>query len=226
MHRFYINQTISGKTFTCENEEIIHQLKDVLRFHAGENIILFDNKQKEFQAQIETINKKQITFQIMKEFKNISEAKNKIHLYQSLVKRDNFELILQKGTEIGADSFTPVLAQRSEKKSIKIERCEKILKEATEQSGRVIIPKLNKIMDLKQALASAPKPIIAFDFSGKPFSKNTITEKASIFIGPEGGWTPEELAMFKNSQATIYTLGPRVLRAETAAIAALTLALL
>ena len=122
--------------------------------------------------------------------------------------------------------IVPVIAERSEKKNLNIERLEKIVIEASEQSGRGNIPSIGSVTSLHDSVIEILKrkqPAIVFDPSGIKFSQKDFEgfSDVSVFIGPEGGWSTAELEFFKQSNIPILSLGPQILRTETAVIAAL-----
>ena len=126
-----------------------------------------------------------------------------------------------------ASHFHPIISERSEKKSVNFERAGKIIKEASEQSGRGSLPRIEQLANLEDALNN-DFVSIAFHPTSDKFNKDDFgKEKAfGIFIGPEGGWSDRELKMFKEKEIKILSLGPQILRAETAAIAISSLLLL
>ncbi len=246
LHRFYINQKLEkGKELRIENQELVHQWLKVFRMQIGEAVILFDGSGKEFEAHFERLSKNEAVLFIDKENKNANKLKIELHIFQSIIKKDNFELIVQKCTELGVSAIHPVLSERSdqahsgwarqEKKNLNIERLRKIAIEASEQSGRVDVPEVFEPIDLERALESfkglsaQAGEVFALDFGAEIFSK--AFEKISarpfaIFIGPEGGWTEAEQKLFKKNKVSSISLGSQILRAETAAIAASALILL
>ncbi len=149
----------------------------------------------------------------------------KIRLFTALVKKDNFETIAEKATELGVTDVIPVLAERSEKKGLNEKRLKKIVIEASEQSGRGDVPAIHAVIDLKMAIESLGEDAraVAFHTEGELFDRKDVPndEDVSVFIGPEGGWSPDELDMFHKHDVPVRCLGPQVLRAETAVIAAL-----
>src|SRR3989344_1191072 len=157
-----------------------------------------------------------------------TEQKIKILLCQAVIKKDNFEWIVQKCTELGVEEFVPLIAERSEKKNLNIERLRVIGKEAAEQSGRAFITKIHEPVTLEDALAGTKNDSIVFDASGSPLHNSSaiIHNSCSVFIGPEGGWSERELELFKQRGVKIFSLGNATLRAETAAISASALMLL
>jgi 16S rRNA (uracil1498-N3)-methyltransferase len=148
-----------------------------------------------------------------------------ITLYMAVVKKDTFEWIVQKATELGVSRIVPILAERSEKKSLNQERLVKIAIEASEQCGRGNVPVIEEIQTLSQVIGSAGegRTFIVFHTEGEYFKPTDISniESVGVFIGPEGGWSPAELEMFHKNSLPVRCLGPQVLRAETAAVAAL-----
>ena len=149
-------------------------------------------------------------------------------LFCSLVKKDNFEWVLEKGTELGVSGFVPILSERSEKKNLNMERGKRIIREASEQSGRGVMPNLYGVHDLSRALETFDMDFVAFDPTGKPFDKDDIMKggRIGILIGPEGGWSGSELELFRQKDISVYSLGTQVLRAETAAVSISSLLLL
>jgi len=225
LHRFYIEQKISTEgEIRISDENLIHQWKNVFRMEAGNEVILFDGSGKDFISKIISVDKREAVLKIeSSENSPSSKPKHEVHLFQSLIKKDNFEWILEKCTELGVTDFHPIISERSEKKSFNEERAKKILIEASEQSGRGVLPTLHKTVSFEEALGSLSSSAIAFDPSGTPFPPNEANEAKSaekaIFIGPEGGWSPSEVGLFHNKKIPLYSLGSQILRAETAAVA-------
>ncbi|MEK7162574.1 MAG: RsmE family RNA methyltransferase [Patescibacteria group bacterium] len=212
MHRFF---TPDLKL----SPEILRQLKNVLRFGAGERFVLFDGSGHDFISEFTGKEAK-----IIEKVLNRREPERKIFLFQSLLKKDKMEWIFQKGTEVGVFEFVPVLSARSIKKDFNQERAEKIIKEAAEQSGRSFLPKIHETMDFKKALEFVQKErfsgVIADPNSKKHISETLKEPKMVLFIGPEGGWTEEEVSEAKESGFRAVSLGKLNLRSETAAIVA------
>ena len=154
-----------------------------------------------------------------------------IYLCAAVVKKDTFEWIVEKATELGVTDIIPIAAERSEKKSLNEERLVKIAVEASEQSGRGATPMMHRIMGQGEAAAflkSREKDIqmIAFHTEGEQFKREELGSKTAplgVFIGPEGGWSPAEIeiSFHKKENIQVRCLGPQVLRAETAVIASL-----
>lgn len=246
MHRFFIfdPDKIENNRATIISDELLHQFCNVLKFRIGEHVIFLDNTGDEYLCSIENISKKEITARVIEKRKNCAEPNIKICLYQAIPKnQEKFELVLQKGTEVGVSEFVPMITNRTERESLnKIPRLQKILKESAEQSGRGIIPilhepvKLEKILKSITALTntiaenratqSSNKKIIqllAHTDAKKPLKEICAdlpknVEQINIFIGPEGGFTNEEVSIAEKSGFIIFNIGPRILRSETAGI--------
>lgn len=225
-YRFFLpDQDLSPGVATITDESKIHQILKVLRLRIGDRLMLLDNQGYESLGQIESL--EPLKVKILSHEFNQNEPVEQIVLYQALIKKDKFEWVLQKGTEVGISQFVPVLAARSEKKDIgREERLLAILTEAAEQSARGRIPVLRPEIDFedigspeKQALnlildPSAQVPLARY-FPSVPAYK-----KINLLVGPEGGFAPEELTLAQSKGWEGVNLGPRILRTETAGVLA------
>lgn len=223
LHRFYINQKLEvGKIVRIENPELLHQWIKVFRFSIADRIVLFNGNGKEFEGFFELLSKKEATVVIDKENKIKNKLETELHIFQSIIKKDNFELVVEKCTEIGVFSFHPIISERSEKKDLNLERLQKIAKEASEQSGRVYLPEIFEPADLETAIKSFDGEMFVLDFDPSQIKSQfdgASGKKIGVLIGPEGGWTDKERKLFKKNKIKSISLGPQILRAETAAIA-------
>jgi 16S rRNA (uracil1498-N3)-methyltransferase len=223
LHRFFIEEHLRNKKdITLYDDGIIHQWKDVFRLRPGNQIILLDNSGFEYIAEIVLLAKGKAEVKIIDSAAATNVPQKELWLFAALIKKDNYEWILEKGTELGVSHFVPIVSDRSEKKDLNIERAEKIIKEASEQSGRGTLPMLHGVIDFEKVFSEYKDiPLIAFHLEGEKFDrpKNYFqNNKLGILIGPEGGWSDKELNMFKGNNIPVLTLGPQVLKAETAAI--------
>ena len=145
-------------------------------------------------------------------------------LYCAILKRENFELVVQKATEIGVREIVPLITQRTVKLDIKEERLRKIITEAAEQSGRGRVPMLRQAMSFADALADAQRndANFFFDISDVIVEEGAIGDamRRGLFVGPEGGWSYEEVLAARAAGCHIISLGALTFRAETAAIIA------
>lgn len=248
LHRFFITQALSREgEFMVTNENLLNQWRNVLRMVAGDKAIIFDGSGDEALCEFKTLDKKKATLAVLERKAGLVPARE-VTLFMALIKKDNFELVLEKATELGVSHIVPVECARSEKKGINRARSEKILREAAEQSGRATVPILDEVLRAPDIFKKYTTPLVVFDPMGgesareffvKDSPSQTLQHKAcegqsftgilttpiGVLIGPEGGFTDEELAFFKQNNIPILTTGPTILRAETAAIVALTLAL-
>lgn len=236
MQRFFVNrQCIDHESIILEGD-IVHQIRDVLRLQSGERIVVFDNDGLEYTVTLDTVDKNQIKGTICNTRKSIVPD-IKITLYQALLKSDHFEFVLQKCTEIGISVFVPVVCERCiarKPSSNKLERWEKIIKEATEQSGRGVLPALKPAALFDDACHSVEglSLIAGVGLNSLPLREILRSSthqgdpvKINIFIGPEGGFTANELEIAQSCGVHKVTLGPRILRAETAGLVACTVVL-
>lgn len=221
--RFFVDFKISKGKFEISNKEIFHQLKNILKKKIGEGIILFNGEQ-ECLAEIKKYLKDGVEVEILEIRENKKEPKIFVSLYCSILKKQNFELVVQKTTEIGVKKIVPLICKNTVKQGLNLERLKKIAKEASEQSGRLILPEISKPLKFKEAVKKVENfdSKIIFDVSGKDFLKNNLKDnkKFAVFIGPEGGWDKEEVELTKRENFEILNLGKLNLRAETAAIVA------
>ncbi len=222
LHRFYINQIVGNNTeITLSDPDLIHQLGNVFRLKSSDQVIVFDGSGFEYVSQIVSLNKKELVLNIVSKTEK-KKSDRQVSLYLSLIKKSNFELAVEKCTEVGVDKICPLVSERSEKKDLNMERLHKIAKEASEQSGRTILPEIYPHLTLETAVSQAIREnevCVVFHTQVSYFlAEKTMGKKIAIFVGPEGGWTEKELELFKKNNFQFSSLGQNVLRAETAAI--------
>ncbi|MDD4179695.1 MAG: 16S rRNA (uracil(1498)-N(3))-methyltransferase [Candidatus Margulisbacteria bacterium] len=215
----------------------VHHLRDVLRLKAGEAIDLLDGLGNIHHAKIITLGKERISCQVLSSEKMLTEPAVKVALAQALPKAAKMDLIIEKCTELGVTSIIPLITARTEAKTAKLERWQKIAKAAAEQSGRAIIPEITSplkfanVLQLKDQydLALIPweleqetklKQALISKFPNSPI-RITQSPNILILIGPEGGFTQQEIELAKNAGFTPVSLGKTILRTETAGLAAL-----
>ena len=234
LHRFFIDHTIGDKKeVIITQESLLHQWKKVFRYAPSDQVILFDNSGYEYTARIEYFEPREAQVVITGVSDKNGHISPDVYLYASLTKKDTFEWVLEKTTELGITRIIPIVSERSEKKGLNFDRAKKILVEASEQSGRVVVPRLYEITEFADALTQYDISKITFDPTGESFAhalknKDSIlnTKPLAIFVGPEGGWSPKELELFRVHKIPVYSLGAQILRAETACIAIVSLVLL
>jgi 16S rRNA (uracil1498-N3)-methyltransferase len=222
--------------------EQAHYLRNVLRREAGAALKLFNAADGEFAARLADIGKKGAIAAIGARLRSPAVEPD-IHLLFALVKRTAIETIIQKATELGVGAFLPVVTDHSNAERVRIDRLQAIALEAAEQSGRLSVPAVRTPLRLADALLhwDAGRTLIYCDEAGDDASKEwggatgraaplydavraRGEGRAAILIGPEGGFSPDERRWLRSLPFVLpVTLGPRILRADTAAIAALAL---
>ena len=241
MHRFFISdENLCGENVVLKGKQA-HQIRNVLRMRPGDHVIVLDNHSAEYEVELELMSKSQITGHVIEKREATGEPTVQITLYQSLVKQDKFEWVLQKCTEVGVKRFVPLITQRTviqdpgDISSKKLSRWRSIITEAAEQSGRGLIPELSRAISLEKAignLAGFGCCLIASrqtEGSGVRSALRRSDKGASttiaLLIGPEGGFTEEEMKHSRATGIVPISLGRRILRTETAAVVAASLIL-
>lgn len=223
LHRFYITDKIEGKEVVITNRDLIHQWRKVFRYNVGSQVIVFNGSAVECRAVIANISPSIAELSIL-EIEEVPPPAKNVWLCLSLIKKDNFELVVQKAVELGVSHIIPILGERSEKKKLNLKRLEKIVLEATEQSGRGELLKVYEPTTLPKLFLSGvlPQEKIFFHPGYPPvqqyISAQTKQYSFAYFIGPEGGFSDMEIELFKQYNVGGFSLGPRILRAETAAL--------
>ena len=222
LHRFIGTFDFGKKSLSVTDEEIVSQWRNVLRLTSGDKVILCDGRGHEAYATILDLDKKQARVSIESINTESRDPHKRSELFCALLKRENFELVVQKATEIGIARITPLITTRTVKTGFNRERLEKIIREASEQSGRMTLPELLEPTTLTEAvLGVRAGESVFFDLTGTELPVETFqNDIQSCFIGPEGGFTEEETAQAKSAGLIIASLGKLTLRGETAAIVA------
>lgn len=224
---FFHKNDISRGQIQLFGEDEKH-IKTVLRAREGEEITLCDGEGMDYQCRIASLERGVLLDILSKEVCE-TEPKTKITLYQGLPKGDKMELIIQKCVELGVDRIVAVSTERAivkldKKEAKKLERWQKIAEAAAKQSGRGKIPEIGQqVLKFKEAVAEAKEldgAIIPYEREQetgiRQFVENFKGESVGVFIGPEGGFADEEIALAQENGITPITLGKRILRTETA----------
>lgn len=211
-------------------ESAAAHLVRVLRLREGDGCVLFNGDGNDCAARIASVGKREVVVEILAVDPVDKESPLRITLLQGIARGEKMDLILQKATELGAAAIAPVLAERTEVK-LDAERTEKrmahwrsVIVSACEQSGRALIPRLSAPAALADAArASADSLQLTLDPEGEHTlaSLPTSAASATLAIGPEGGWSPRDRETLRAAGYTGLRLGPRVLRTETAGLAAI-----
>ena len=206
---------------------------------AGEHITVSDGEQYEYDCILEVFNEKNVKAKIVNKYNSATELPVRVHLYQALPKGDKLDFIIQKSVECGAFDITPFESQncvvkvKKDAEDKKSERRNKIALEAAKQCGRGIIPKVNTTLSFKEMLNDVSDyDAVLFCYEGqgtepmgavlKTIKSNGIINDIAVIIGSEGGFSNDEAALAREHGFYSIGLGKRILRAETAAIFALT----
>jgi 16S rRNA (uracil1498-N3)-methyltransferase len=220
MRRFFAPiQNFSESNVTLDLEETRH-LRDVLRLKIADEVRVFNGEGKEFRCKIVEISKKSSTLSILEEVSPISPESNlELILAVALLKGDKLDLVVQKAVELGVAKFVPISTIRSDAKSVRLDRLQRIALEATKQCGRTKLMQISELIDFNKFVPSAEGERILFaERNGGKLANLKSGEKITAFIGPEGGWEESEIDFVRENNFQIVTLGGRILRAETAAI--------
>lgn len=237
IHRFYVQVSFVNNRIVLPKEQS-QQITKVLRLKKGDTIVVFDGKGMEYTVQLDVMVSNGVGGFIVQKQHSVTEPATSVTLYQALTSRDKFGTILQKCTEIGIASFVPVETKRSllKRKDIKAEkllRWQRIVQEASEQSERGSVPVVNEPLFFEDALKRAGTDgvsLVAWEDEQVQSLQDlcaTIPSQTPIalFIGPEGGFEEKEIEQAHLLGAKTISLGPRILRTETAAIVASSLIL-
>lgn len=233
MHHFFVAPEAIAQDKVHFPTEIARQILRVLRLKEGEHVNVLDNTGMVYEVEL-VFEGSLVSGNIVRQYAGETESHLRLTMMAALSQRDKFEWILQKGTELGVSAFLPVVTERSlvQKKSAveaKRERWEAIIREAAEQSHRTRLPDLMEAMTLDEAVAlpSDKSGILKLcahtSAKGTPLRdilNNNQPEDCRVLIGPEGGFTDEEVDSARSHGFLITSLGKRVLRMETAALAA------
>ena len=229
MQKLFV-EAVNGDKVILDGEQSRHIAKS-LRMRVGDMLTVCDGKMHDYGCIIEEITKDSVTLKICYEQASGSEPSVKVSLYQGVPKGDKLEDIIQKCVELGIHDITPVLTKRSvsrpdeKQASRKRERYAKIALEAAQQSGRGIVPEIKEMVSFKEAVAGceADKIIIFYEGGGVPLKSviNKDIKSVAVFIGPEGGFEKDEVEAALEAGGISATLGKRILRTQTAPVAAL-----
>ena len=225
--RLYYPDSIVENTTSLLSKEHTHYVVNVMRLKRGSNINCF-NKEGEWVSEVVFLEKDRVEVKFLNRVKE-SIKSSSIELAICLVKKNPMEIILQKATELGVTKIIPIISERTEVKELNLERANKIVIEATEQSNQLSPPEISKITKLKDFvnnLNETSKLFFADINSKDKLKKEDIKgdNLKTILIGPEGDFTPNERKMILENKNTIsFSLSKNILKTETATISALSL---
>lgn len=241
MSTFYIkNNQIEENKILIQGEDVNH-IKNVLRYQNGDKLEVCDEDGTRFYTKISGMNQNEIILDILEISNDTTEPNVNVVLFQGLPKADKMELIVQKCTELGVSGIVPVIMDRvivkldEKNESKKIERWQKIAKEAATQSGRQKIPYVEKAINLKNSIEKLSKydiVIVPYECEKENYIKNVLrnmdenVKNIAIVVGPEGGFSDGDIEILSElTNMKKVSLGPRILRTETAGFVTLTMAI-
>ncbi len=228
--RLYFSKELKANLLSNLSAEQSHYIKNVMRLKPGDTISLFNSMNGEWDAKIVNHNKENTEFKVEKLIKN-NKLENDLWLAFSPIKKNHLDMMIQKTTEIGIQKFIPILSERTIVKEINTERLKKIIIEASEQSNRISVPEIKNLEPLQDFLSKFPNDgsLIFCDINCKKNDlKNILSKKnkgpVCILIGPEGDFSEKERQfIIERKEIFSLSLAHNILRAETAAIAAVTI---
>ena len=232
-HRFFVPpENISSQTVVIEGDEAYH-LRRVLRLVPGDEVLVFDGCGREMRARIEQFDAQSVFLRIIEQLGNEVESPLSLTLVQGLIKGERFEVVIQKATELGVSAFQPLVSKytdvrlsefRAEKR---LERWRRIVLEAAKQSGRRRLMTILPLIEWDELIDQAIQPVVFFAERGgqslEQIANKLKTQQfseVSAVVGSEGGWSEQEQAEAASAGFHLATLGPRILRAETAGVTA------
>lgn len=229
MPRVYQDQPLALEAKLTLTDAAHHHLSRVLRAKTGDELIVFNGKGGEYQATITEATRKQTIVKLTAHATIERESTFKIHLAQGIARKDKMDTIIQKAVEMGTHEITPLLTDKCQVKhdptylAKRFEHWQRIIISACEQCGRNQLPVLHPVISFEKFI-SDQQPGILFDPTGQQSLRQLDWESnhCSILLGPESGFSQEEISLASNNQWKICTIGPRILRTETATIVTLT----
>lgn len=227
--RLYVDHPLAEGTRVSVTQDQAHYLNSVMRLRAGAELSLFNGKDGEYEARVERISKREATLQVLSQSRPLQRPPD-LWLLFAPIKKARTDFIVEKAAELGAARICPVQTDYTNSERIRRERLQAHAIEAAEQCGGTFVPEVADFTPLARILRDWPsdRHLLFSDEAlvGQPSSFKDIptAEKWAVLIGPEGGFSEAERNTLKAMpQVTSVSLGPRVLRADTAAVAALTL---
>lgn len=238
LHRFFVPPDWLEEDRVTIVGSLVHQIRNVLRLGPGDHIVVLDNSGWEREVEITRVGKEHVSGRVVDKRLASGEPRTQITLYQSVLKGRRFEFVLQKGTELGIVEFVPLISDRCLIASLddvdkKGERWQRIILEAAEQSRRGRLPRLRPAMFFPSACENARQGGLSLipweearDVEGITSLRSVLRGagqppfSVNIFVGPEGGFTPGEIELARQYGLIPISLGPRILRAETAGLVA------
>ena len=222
MIRLFVPDSLCSHSPVTLSPDAVHYLFHVMRLQPGDLFSAFNGRDGEWTVRLKSLNKKEGVFLPESQTKK-QQNPPRLVLCPALIKKDPMDFILQKATEIGVTAIYPLITERTVVSRLNMDRARAILSEAAEQSERLTVPEVFEPASPDAVLKSLPTDVIPVCLAERQTTdfQPTGIKPYALFIGPEGGWTPTESDLFQKAGVSFWHLGDTILRAETAAIAAL-----
>ncbi len=232
-HRFFVPPDSIVENRVSMGPELVHRLRNVLRLGPGDSIVLLDGSGLEYTVRLDSLRRHEGEGTVLGRSPCPNEPNLRIVLYQALLKGDSLELVLQKCTELGIYAFAPLISERCVARrpsANRLQRWSSIVLEAAQQSRRAVLPPIQEAVSFTEGCSMAPHPaFILWEGETATSLKRALSAAAireagevGLFVGPEGGFTLEEIERATASGIVPVTMGNRILRAETAGLIAAT----
>jgi 16S rRNA (uracil1498-N3)-methyltransferase len=223
--RFHAPPTAFTQTTVTLTADEARHLRDVLRLKAGDEVYVFDGRGHEFRCSVSNTKRDSAELRIEAEVEPAKpESQLQLNLCVALLKGEKFDLVVQKATELGVTAVTPLITRHADihlrdqsDATKRVARWQRIALEAAKQSGRAFVPEISLPVAFETALEGVG--VMFSERGGEPFERLTGAGAMTALVGSEGGWADEEIEAARARDFHIVTLGGRILRAETAAIA-------
>lgn len=231
MPRFFVDGPPEGGVIRLRGEDA-HHAGRVLRLRPGESVTLCDGRGTDYECTVETVSGDAVACRVQRSAASRTEPLQRLVLFMALPKADKMDFIVQKAVELGVSEIVPVLSKncvsRPERTEKKVERWRRIAAEAAKQCGRGVLPAVRGVLPLKEAVEQAARcetALLLYENEQQTGLRAALAggvgKTVSLLVGPEGGFTPEEATAAQAAGLTSVSLGPRILRCETAPLAAL-----
>lgn len=233
MTRIFLDRPVQEQSIVALTGEKVHYLSSVLRFAPGDTLTVLDSSGAAYHATVASLTRKNAALHIHEPCEPVPESPLEITLMQGLLKGDRMDLVIQKSSELGVRHLLPIITERSQvRETRKLLRWQKISEEASRQCGRSIVTRILEPQEFSSALHSLEQDrtagIIFWERSVSPFSSALDAcrgkKELMLCIGPEGGFSEQEVSEATARGFAVARMGKRTLRAETAAIAAVSVA--
>ncbi len=236
MRRFFVPPGLLAGRQDNLPPQLARRLATVLRLKRGDRLLLADGAGRDYEVELTAVSPRSAAAVVVAQRPSPPEPSLELVLYQSTIRPQRFELVLEKGTELGVSRFVPVISGRArvrtrspagEGGSPRLQRWLRIVTEAAEQSGRGRVPAVDSPLPFEEAVRSAPG-LLLLPWEGERAqglrsylrSLGDRPQVVSLFIGPEGGFAEDEVRLARDAGCAPVSLGPRILRSETAGIVA------